>query len=294
MDMKLAKVLTWLHKNMEGEVSMTEDTISTVCNDVADALRKQFASPENRREFSARPSNLGRPLCQLQMEKKGTKYVKPSYNFILRMMVGDIVEAVLKGVIKESGIGGYVSSQKLTTKLGEHTITGESDLAFDGKVDDIKSCSDYAFRNKFVSWSSLKDKDSFGYVTQLQIYASATGKPAGGIWALNVATGELYRIESTDTEDEVDSILAEAKDKVDVLASDAPFKRCFDDEPESFNRVITGNRKLGIECSWCKYRFSCWPNLQERESVFSKAKSKPIVAYTQLNNTDESDVSVGN
>ena len=277
MDMKLAKVLTWLHKNMEGEVSMTEDTISTVCNDVADALRKQFASSTNRREFSARPSNLGRPLCQLQMEKKGASGVQPSYNFILRMMVGDIVEAVLKGVIKESGIEGYESS---------HTITGEADLTFDGKVDDIKSCSDYAFRNKFVSWPSLKDRDSFGYVTQLHVYASATGKPAGGIWALNVATGELNRIESTDTDADVKDILAEAEKKVEALTSDAPFKRCFDDEPETFNRILTGNRKLGMECSWCKYRFSCWPNLQERESVFSKAKSKPIVAYTEINNME--------
>lgn len=59
-------------------------------------------------------------------------------------------------MIKESGIEGYRSSQKLTTNLGDHVITGEADLSFDGKVDDIKSTSDFAFRNKFVSWSSLK------------------------------------------------------------------------------------------------------------------------------------------
>jgi len=269
---------------MDGEVSMSEDTISTVCQDVATALHKQFASTTNRRGFSARPSNLGRPLCQLQMEKKGEKGVAFSYNFILRMMVGDIVEAVLKGVIKEAGLEGYKSSQKLTTKLGKHTITGESDLSFDdGRVDDIKSTSDYAFRNKFVSWNALKDNDSFGYVTQLHVYASATNKPAGGIWAMNIATGELNRIENTDTEEEASAVLKEAEEKVDALVSNAPFKRCFEDEPETFNRVITGNRRLGMECSWCKYRFSCWPNLQERESVFSKAKSKPIVAYTELN-----------
>ena len=131
MDLKLAKVLSWLQKNMDGEVSMTEDTISTVCNDVADALRKQFASSTNRGDFKVRPSNLGRPLCQLQMEKKGEKGVAPSYNFILRMMVGDIVEAVLKGVIKEANLEGYKSSQNLTTKIGKHTVTGEADLSFD-------------------------------------------------------------------------------------------------------------------------------------------------------------------
>ena len=288
MDLKLAKVISWLQKNMDGEVSMTEDTISTVCNDVADALRKQFASSTNRREFKVRPSNLGRPLCQLQMEKKGEKGVAFSYNFLLRMILGDIVEAVLKGVIKETNLEGYKSSQNLTTKIGEHTITGEADLSFDdGRIDDIKSTSDFAFRNKFVSWNALKEKDSFGYVTQLHVYASATGKPAGGIWAMNITTGELNRIESTDTKEEVSSILKEAEKKIDALVSDAPFERCFEDEPETFNRVITGNRKLGMECSWCKYRFSCWPNMQERESVFSKAKSKPMVAYTELNSMGE-------
>ena len=114
MDLKLAKVLSWLQKNMDGEVSMTEDTISTVCNDVADALRKQFASSTNRREFKARPSNLGKPLCQLQMEKKGEKGVSPSYNFILRMMVGDVVEAILKGVIKEANLEGSETVLALT------------------------------------------------------------------------------------------------------------------------------------------------------------------------------------
>ena len=287
MDTKLAKVLGWLQKRMDGEVSMSEDTISIVAEDVANALRKQFASNTNRRKFTARPSNLGKPLCQLQMEKRGEKGVPPSYNFILRMMTGDIVEAVLKGVIKESGIEGYRSSQKLSTNLGDHVINGESDLSFDGKVDDIKSTSDFAFRNKFVSWSSLKDSDPFGYVTQLHLYASGSGKPAGGIWAMNIATGELNRIESTDSEKETASILKEAKDKVDTLVADAPFERCFTDEPETFNKLATGNRRLGMECSWCKYRFSCWPKLQERGSIFSKAKSKPIVAYTEINNLGE-------
>ena len=283
MDLKLAKVLSWLQKNMDGEVSMTEDTISTVCNDVADALRKQFASSTNRREFKARPSNLGRPLCQLQMEKKGEKGVAPSYNFILRMMVGDVVEAILNGVIKEANLEGYKSSQNLTTKIGKHIVTGEADLSFDdGRVDDIKSTSDFAFRNKFISWNALKEKDSFGYVTQLHVYASATGKPAGGIWAMNIATGELNRIESTDTTAEVSSILKEAEKKIDALVSDAPFRRCFEDEPETYRKKPSGNRKLGKECSWCSYRHACWPGLKEMPSKVSQAENPPMVCYTEV------------
>ena len=62
------------------------------------------------------------------------------------MMVGDVVEAILKGVIKEANLEGYKSSQNLTTKIGKHTVTGEADLSFDeGRIDDIKSTSDYLF-----------------------------------------------------------------------------------------------------------------------------------------------------
>lgn len=65
---------------------------------------------------------------------------------------------------------------------------------------------------------------------------------------MNIATGELNRIESTDSEKETASILKEAKDKVDTLVADAPFERCFTDEPETFNKLATGNRRLGMEC----------------------------------------------
>ena len=273
----------WLQQNLDGEVSMSEDTISTIAEDVREAMRKQFASDRDRRnsgKFRVRPSNLGRPLCQLQMEKSETKAADPSYKFLLRMAVGDIVEAVVKGVIKEDGIDGYVSSEKVEVDIGDTHITGETDLSFNGVPDDIKSTSDYAFRNKFVSWQNLKADDPFGYVAQLHLYAKAKGTKPGGIWAFNVAKGDLNRIECTDSLEDRDRVLKEVEEKIKVLDTNAPFKRCFDDEEEVFSRVPTGNRKLGMTCSWCKYRFTCWPGLQERESIPSKAKNRPIVSYT--------------
>jgi hypothetical protein len=283
VDLKVAKVVAWLQKNLEGEVSMSEDTISTISEDVREAMRKQFASQRNRNAgFRVRPSNLGRPLCQLQMEKAGTKTADPTYNFLLRMAVGDIVEAVLKGVIKEAGVPGFVSSEKVQVDVGGNTINGETDLSFDGMPDDIKSTSDYAFRNKFVSWDTLKADDPFGYVGQLHLYAKAKKAKPGGIWAFNVAKGHISRIECTDTDEERDVILKEIEDKVDTINLDLPFKRCFEDEEELFRKVPTGNRKLGMTCSWCKYRFSCWPGLTETGSIPSQAKTKPIVSYTYI------------
>lgn len=283
MDIKVAKVVQWLQKSLEGEVSMSEDTISTISEDVKEAMRKQFATARDKnRAFRIRPSNLGRPLCQLQMEKAGAKTADPSYNFLLRMAVGDIIEAVLKGVIKEAGVEGFAGTEKVQVEIGDTVINGETDLSFNGEVDDIKSTSDYAYRNKFVSWETMKADDPFGYVGQLHLYAKAKGTKPGGIWAFNVAKGDIRRIECTDTPEETAVILRGIEDKIKTINEDGPFKRCFSDEEERFSRVLTGNRKLGSSCSWCKYRFTCWPGLQERESIPSRAKSRPIVAYTYI------------
>jgi len=46
---------------------------------------------------------------------------------------------------------------------------------------------------------------------------------------------------------------------------------------------------LAEECGWCKYRYKCWPSIQELPSLASQAKEKPIVAYIEIaNETEES------
>jgi hypothetical protein len=198
------------------------------------------------------------------------------------MAVGDIIEAVLKGVIKEAGVEGFAGTEKVQVEIGDTTIKGETDLSFNDEVDDIKSTSDYAFRNKFVSWETMKADDPFGYVGQLHLYAKAKGTKPGGIWAFNVAKGDIRRIECTDTPAETEVILRGIEDKIKTIHEDGPFKRCYSDEEETFRRKPTGNRKLGSACSWCKYRFTCWPGLTERGSIPSQSQTKPLVAYTVI------------
>jgi hypothetical protein len=282
----LARVVLWLQRNLRGDTEMSDETIDVVLEDMRAALRKQFVEKHDNK-FKVRPSNIGRPLCQLQMEKAGAPSIDPDYNFLMRMVLGDIVEAVLKGVIREAGVPNYESSGRVTADVAGEQINGEYDLKIDGKVYDVKSCSDWAFKKKFESWGALKEDDAFGYVDQLHVYAKGHDNLPGGIWAVNIATGQINLIEALDTDVTQERRLQDLKNKIDKLKSDAPFERCFEDVEETFNKALTGNRKLGVTCSWCKYRFECWPTLQERESVFSKAKSKPMVSYTELNNIPE-------
>jgi len=80
---------------------------------------------------------------------------------------------------------------------------------------------------------------------------------------------------------EMDNILDEIEDKAKQLEVNK-FKRCFEPIEETFRKKPTGNKVLSEECGWCKYRYKCWPSLQELPSLASQAKEPPIVAYVEI------------
>ena len=173
-----------LHQYMtdavRGDSAMTEETIQQVATDVADALRRQFGSGKSRGDFKIRMSNVGRPTCQLWYEKNKPEVALPMpTNFMMNMMLGDIVEAVFKGVLKEAGVQ-YEDSKKVSLDCGSTTVHGSYDIVINDAVDDIKSASDWSYRNKFESYDTLASGDGFGYIGQLAGYSKASGKRAGG------------------------------------------------------------------------------------------------------------------
>ena len=273
-----------LHPYMEnaasGKSTMSEETMFQVATDVSEALSRQFGRGNKRGEFGLRMSNVGRPTCQLWFEKNEPEKALPlPTTFGMNMMLGDIVEAVFKGLLKEAGVK-YEDNEKVTLKLDDGTsIDGTYDIVIDGAVDDVKSASNWSYNNKFESFDTLKQGDAFGYVAQLAGYAKASGKKAGGWWAVNKSNGQFKYVPATgiDIDEEINHIQQTA----DSLEENR-FERCFDAVPETFRGKVTGNMVLGTECSFCRYRFSCWPNLQERSAVMSKAKQPKTVAYVSL------------
>ena len=76
----------YLKDIVNNKTKMDSDTIETVVNDIRDALHRQFAG-ETRQEFRLRPSNLGRPKCQLWFEKnKPSKGSDLPSNFVINML----------------------------------------------------------------------------------------------------------------------------------------------------------------------------------------------------------------
>ena len=269
----------YLDKASKGETTISPSTVNQICVDVRNAVVKQFGGGNKREGFAFRMSNVGRPSCQLWFEKNKPQEALPKpTTFVMNMMLGDIVEAVFKGILKEAGVK-YEDPKRVTLDMGEDSpqrvVTGEYDLVVDGAVDDVKSASDWSYRNKFDSFDTLRNGDAFGYVSQLAGYASASGKKAGGWWVVNKANGDIKYVPSQiNVEQEVTKFKANMK-----KASSDTFERCYEPVEETFRGKPTGNKILPITCRFCSYRRSCHPTLQELPQKMSKAKDPKIVAY---------------
>ena len=264
-----------------GKTTFSEKTAKKIGADVAEAVIRQFGSGKSREDFRLRMSNIGRPTCQLWFEKNKpeTALPKPT-TFVMNMMLGDIVEAVFKGLLTESGVD-FDDTDKVTLKVGDSNdtrVSGSYDLIMGGAVDDIKSASDWSYRNKFESYNTLKKSDPFGYIGQLAGYAQASDKRAGGWWVVNKANGDFkYVPAAIDMRKE----LTKLKETVEKV-NENKFERCFEAVPETYRGKPSGKMVLNDNCRFCDYRFECWPNMQELPSKVSQAREPKTVAYVEL------------
>ena len=270
----------YLENAVNGKTTMSSATIKQIGLDVMAAAARQFGEGKSRKDgFTLRMSNVGRPTCQLWYDKNKPEVALPlPTTFVMNMMIGDIVEAVFKALLTEAGVK-YEDTDKVSLDLGDDSISGSYDLIIDGAVDDIKSASDWSYRNKFESYDSLASGDGFGYVAQLAGYAKASGKKAGGWWVVNKANGKFKYIPATGID--IDKEVSNIKDTVQTVKENK-FERCFEPVPETFRGKPTGNKVLNDGCKFCSYRFDCWDNLTELPAVKSQAKNPPTVAYVEL------------
>ena len=249
-------VYAFLHQAMAGNTTISKEIVDQVADDVGKAMTKQLDSGP-RDNFRLRMSNIGRPTCQLWFDKNDPADKTPfPPHFLINMLLGDIVEAVFKGLLRAAGVQ-FEDNKNVTLDLGnDRTVKGEYDLVLDGKVDDIKSASPWSYNNKFSSFESLNSSDSFGYVSQLVGYATAANKK---------------------------EVLDKIKNVYDYIDNDLPFKRCYEAIPETFYQKPTGNIKLDPNtCGFCSYKHKCWPGLQTLPMAKSKAKEPKLVDYIKV------------
>ena len=212
---------------------------------------------EGRGKPTLRMSNLGTPDCKLWYSINTPEIAEPlSPESRIKFLYGHILEDLLLFLARLAG-------HKVEGEQDEVTINGvkgHRDAIIDGRLVDVKSASPFSFR-KFKD-HTLKEDDSFGYISQLNAYLHSSSddpllvdKGKASFLAIDKTLGHICL--DTYQKDKVDYSLL-VKEKRAMLANTTKPPRSFSDEPEG----KSGNRKLGVVCSYCPFKEACWPNLR--------------------------------
>ena len=283
MNVKEASLISYLVNVLDGKAEMPSYLFDEFAELSKKALEKHFI--RKKEDFRLRMSNVGKPLCQLQMQAKGVEPEKPSHDFIVRMIIGDMLEALVIVLLKAAKIEVKSQHQKVSLGVGDRQIEGEYDIELDDGIYDIKSVSPFSFTTKFNAdngYDKIKQSDSFGYISQGHGYGMAANKPFKGWIAINKTTGEIVFTDAKHTDEEKKEVYSKIYNNSVALLEEKPFERCFTDVEEVYYSKPTGNRTLGIECSYCPYKHDCWDNLEFRRQLPSKGKNPKWTWYTKI------------
>lgn len=197
-------------------------------------------------------SQIGRPLRQLYYDLTGGTpgQEKLSAQTKFKFAYGDLIEEMVLFLAMEAG-HSVTDLQKTVEVDG---VEGHIDCVIDGVLVDVKSCSSYSF-NKFATGDILRD-DPFGYVYQLSSYWSTLSSvQRAGFLAIDKVNGKICFFElNPSTRKSVDDIKSRIKEIRCTVEAGVEPTRCYEDETDG----KSGNRKLGISCSYCPHKFHCW------------------------------------
>lgn len=242
---------------------------------IMDSVRKQlwFSSQEDKRP-ALRMSNIGKPCSRALWYEITAKIEGETYSpqTRLKFMFGDIAEALILYLAKEAG--HTVEDQQREIEIDG--IKGHLDAVIDGELVDVKSASAYGMR-KFKE-ATLPTDDPFGYISQISGYANALGKTSGTFLAFDKSSGELATYTHNDLENTSERIASVSADMARTEPPDRAFETVLDRKDK--------RQKLGINCSYCSYKETCWAD----EGLELKFRSgRPVFFVGEAPETEEED-----
>lgn len=226
---------------------------SMVGEEVARLFTDRMAEAGTERPATLRLSNLGKPDRQLWYEhhkqRLGLKTEKFPAPALMKFMFGDVWESLILALAEAAG--HTVEHKQAEVEI--NGIVGHNDAVIDGVVVDVKSASPFAFK-KFAE-GRLQEDDPFGYMEQLAGYCTAHGNKNGAFLVVEKVLGKLCLVQF-DYEKDLKPLRIEerAEHLKEVVASESIPDRCYEPQPEG----QSGNEVLGINCSYCPFKFTCW------------------------------------
>lgn len=235
---------------------LTQEGIQRFCEELRATLLSRFT--EEKGEPALRMSNLGEP-CERKLYWKinnPDEGEQLTGKTLFKFLYGDVLELLVLFLAEEAGHTVEGRQDELVLE----GVKGHRDAIVDGVLCDVKSASGFGF-TKFQTHALEKD-DPFGYLVQLGSYLKASQtdprlktKGQAAFIAVNKVDGDICV-------DVYSPPMVGAKvvlDKQNMLAADQPPGRSFSDVPDG----ASGNRKLGVNCSYCQFNQKCWPGLRK-------------------------------
>jgi hypothetical protein len=290
----LVRIQSYLSGASRGESKISPELVKEFQELCGKALNRQFNQKKDDWRF--RMSEVGRPLCQQKLNKKGVKQ-EYEYNAVMRFIIGDLIEALAVVIMKAAGLKIQEFQKEVQTKIANITLKGTYDVKVEEKIYDIKTASPYAFDSKFGEfggYNKMKEDDVFGYVAQGYSYAHGDNSKFGGWIAINKSTGEWAICEAPE-EQEHEKLKSLHVVKYNIENIDSEFKPEFDDYAETYKptsgsdkgiKKETGNRIMTYPCTFCGYKSHCWEDAIFAPKVTSRAKNPPYIWYTTLKNRE--------
>lgn len=175
----------------------------------------------------------------------------------LKFLYGDVIEQLMILLVKEAG--HTVTDEQLEIELDG--IKGHIDCKIDGIVTDVKSASPYSFK-KFKSGSVFTD-DPFGYIGQISGYSNVlTPGQSPCFLAFDKVHGDIHLLSVPTNLTAQHSPSERIAHQKEVIAGPKP-ERCYPEEDDG----KSGNKKLGINCGYCEYRFDCWSDKNDGKGI---------------------------
>lgn len=215
---------------------------------------RQRLLERDKNAAAIRFSSLGKPDRQIWYQAQGLPPEEMTSKTFLKFMYGDVIEALLVFLVKESG--HVVEHEQAEVEVDG--VLGHIDCTIDGVVTDVKSAAPYSYE-KFKRGDIYEDVFSRQYIDQLCGYSNvltpnespmflAFDKVSGDICTLSIPTSIAKDYKPEERIKHLKQV---------IKMEDAP-QRCYEDEADG----TSGNRKLGTYCSYCAFKQRCYPGLR--------------------------------
>ena len=259
--------------NSDHEAS--EELLDEFCENLKEILRLRLRASSRREGGAIRFSSLGKPNRQIWFdahpdEKLDEPLLPKTY---LKFLYGDVIEQLYLYLAKEAG--HEVTDEQREIEVDG--VKGHIDAIIDGTVVDLKSASSFGY-TKFKQ-GTVEQDDPFGYVAQLAGYADVlTPGEDAAWWAVDKSSGDncistLPKI--TIRHHKPEDRIAELKE---VINNEEMPEPCYEPIPDG----KSGNMRLPVGCSYCKYKYRCYPDVRlflysNGPKYFTKVEREPNV-----------------